>query len=316
MISQEFIGQGIGVSAVLKVTGVPKSSYYDSVRIIIPIPERRGRKGSIYTYKVNGEKVSNDVVIANIHEILSQEFVDYGYLKVTHWLRQEKGYIINPKKVYRLMKEQGLLNKLKPKKRSARNWVTELVPTPDGVFKHLEIDIKYMYVSGRQKNALILSVIDIESRWVLGHLMKWSIGHKDVESLFDKIFSVYHMPESFYIRNDNGKQFEASAIQQYFSEKCVTQEFCKPATPEQNAHIESYHSIIEKVVCQRYEFEEISECQQTMNRFVKFYNEERIHSGIGYISPKKYLNNHEIYLEYHDIENALDSSIEHLNILV
>lgn len=316
LISQEYIGQGISVSAVLKVTRIARSSYYNSLRIKVPIPEKRGRKGSQYTYKINGERVSNDEVIGHIKEVLSQEFVDYGYLKVTHWLRQEYGYIINPKKVYRLMKDQGLLNKHKPQKRSARNWVKELVPTPDGVFKHLEIDIKYMYVSGKRKNALILTVIDVKSRWVLGQIMKWSINHQDVKSLFDKIFEVYSMPETFYIRNDNGKQFEATAVQLYFSDRGASQEFCKPATPEQNAHIESYHSIVEKVVCQRYEFDDMEDGQKTMNRFVKFYNEQRIHSGIGYISPKKYLAKNDIYLNYDDIKIALDCSQEHINILV
>ena len=61
-------------------------------------------------------------------------------------------------------------------------------------------------------------------------------------------------------------------VQEYFEMRGVTQEFCKPATPEQNAHIESYHSMIEKVVCQEYEFVDIKECRDTMNRFIQFYN--------------------------------------------
>lgn len=316
MISQGFISNGYGISAVLKITEVARSTYYDQHRIKEPIPEKRGRTRSKYTYTIGGQKVSNDRVLEDIKEVLSLEFVDYGYLKVTHWLRQHKGYIINPKKVYRLMKEEGLLNKYRPKKRKPRNWVKELVPDPDGVFKYLELDIKYIYVSGRRKNALILSVIDVKSRWVLGQIMKWSITHEDVIALFDQIFEVYPLPKLFYIRNDNGSQFEAGQVQKYFESKRVTQEFCRPATPEQNAHIESYHSIIEKVVCQRYEFDDLVQCQQTMNRFVKFYNIERIHSGIGYISPKKYLRNNDIEFNIYQIEKPLNCSILHTNVLV
>lgn len=36
--------------------------------------------------------------------------MDYEYIKVTQWLRKEKGCLINKKKVYGLMKEAGLLN--------------------------------------------------------------------------------------------------------------------------------------------------------------------------------------------------------------
>lgn len=56
-----------------------------------------------------------------------------------------------------------------------------------------------------------------------------------------------------------------------------------------NAHIESYHSIMEKVICQRFEFENIAELKKTMSEFVEFYNFERIHGGIEYKSPYNYL---------------------------
>jgi transposase InsO family protein len=69
----------------------------------------------------------------------------------------------------------------------------------------------------------------------------------------------------------------------------VIQEFTKPATPEQNAHIESYHSIAERVICQKYQFDDLKEFQKTMERFKYFYNFKRIHSGVGYKSPYKYL---------------------------
>lgn len=40
-------------------------------------------------------------------------------------------------------------------------------------------------------------------------------------------------------------RFIADLLQKYFKDKKVTQEFTKPATPQQNSHIESYHSIME-----------------------------------------------------------------------
>jgi len=42
-------------------------------------------------------------------ELLAGEFVDYGHYKSTIHLRDEKGYVINHKKVYRLMRENKLL---------------------------------------------------------------------------------------------------------------------------------------------------------------------------------------------------------------
>lgn len=54
--------------------------------------------------------------------------------------------------------------------------------------------------------------------------------------------------------------------------KGVIQEFTLPATPQQNAHIESYHLILESAVCQRMEFENLENARDIMNRFREFYN--------------------------------------------
>jgi len=110
------------------------------------------------------------------------------------------------------------------------------------------------------------------------------------------------------VRNDNGSQFEAQNVQRYFEQKGVTQEFCKPATPEQNAHIESYHSIMESVICQQYEFENLKDIQETMNRFIDFYNFRRIHSGVGYTSPYKFMLCVDTDMEQYDLTRALDCS--------
>jgi len=309
MIASSFIAQGFPVTLVLEVMDVPKSSHYYKPKVN---PEKCGITKSEYTFTTKGIRVSNTKVVEDIKEILSVEFVDYGYLKVTHWLRQEKKYVINPKKVYRLMKEEGLLNKASDKakqKKNKRNWVKQLVPTPKLSFDHLEFDIKYFYVAGKNRNALLLTVIDVKTRWVLGHFMGWEIKHQQVIDLFDQIFEAYPLPKSFYVRNDNGSQFIAEKVQLYFEGKNVTQEFCKPATPEQNAHIESYHSIQERVICQQYEFENLNEICLTLNRFVDFYNFRRIHSGVNYQSPYKYLLSLNIDMRSYNLEKALDCSI-------
>ena len=306
MIASNFISQDYPKKLVLLVTGVPRSTYYYKPK---SFNKKKGISKSSNTYTTYGTQVSNAQVVKDIKGILAEEFVDYGYLKVTHWLRQEKNYKINPKKVYRLMGEEGLLNKASDKvkqKKNKRNWVKELVPTPEMAFDHLEFDIKYFYVAGMNRNALLLTIIDVKTRWVLGHYMDWDIKHQNVIDLFDQIFEVYPLPKSFYVRNDNGSQFIAQKVQLYFEDKNVTQEFCKPATPEQNAHIESYHSIQERVICQQYEFADLKEIRDTVNRFVDFYNYRRIHSGVGYTSPLKFLLSLDCNMNQYDLTKPLD----------
>jgi len=249
-----------------------------------------GKPTSTFTKKLTGGYDNDSLVIEEIIKLLALPFVDYGYLKTTFYLRDEKNYLINPKKVYRLMAENGLLCDNKSiREHSPRQWVKELVPNPIAAFTYFEFDIKYIYIQGKRRNAQVLTVLDVFSRWNMGHLIKWDMKQKDVIKLFDQIFEKYDLPSQFYVRNDNGSQFIADSVQQYFKNKNVTQEFTKPATPEQNAHIESYHSIMERVVCKRYEFDDLKNAMETMYQFKEFYNFHRIHSGVKYKSPYQFL---------------------------
>lgn len=297
MIAQDFIAQGYPISRVLKIVGIASSSFYYLPK---DNPKPRGMRKSTHTRTMEGKWVANSTVVKEIEELLEQEFVDYGYRKVTHWLRQNKGYLINEKKVYRLMSEHNLLNKRVKHRRLPRRWVKQLVPQPSGLLDYLEVDIKYIYVHAQREYALLLTVIDVASRWVLGQHMAWRISKYEVRDLFDRIFDYYKLPKKIHVRNDNGSQFEARLIQDYFLDKGVIQEFTIPATPEQNAHIEAYHSIVESVICQKYEFAELKEAQDTFNRWIRFYNFERLHSGIQYLCPRDFLASRGIELKWNE----------------
>jgi hypothetical protein len=87
----------------LSWSGVPRNSFYykrgDGIR---------GCKPSEMTITQEGELVDNTLVVKEVEIILQQEFCCYGYKNVLDELK-DKGYIINHKKIYRLMKVHNLL---------------------------------------------------------------------------------------------------------------------------------------------------------------------------------------------------------------
>ena len=302
MVAQLFIGQGFPVGQVLQASGIPSSTYYYR-----PSNGKKGNKPSEYTLTRSGHYISNDVVVDKIKALLQMEFVDYGYLKVTHWLRRRKGYVINPKKVYRLMKLHDLLNPKKRAKVTGRRWIKDWVPQPDQPFSYLEFDIKYIYIHQQRRNALLISVVDVESRWLLGWKLAWRIRKAQVVALFQAILKDYPFPESVYVRNDNGSQFVAHKVREFLEDAGIIQEFTRPATPEQNGHIEAYHSILERAICSRYELQDLKETIALFKRWDRFYNFDRPHSGIRYLSPYEYLLQKGIDMyEYLDVPEAID----------
>jgi putative transposase len=231
-------------------------------------------------------------LINEIKKLLNQKFVDYGYQKVGSWLRKE-GYIINDKKVYRLMKEHKLLNQRIRRDTKDKRIANNLLPKPKEAFEAMQTDIKYIHIHGKRRNALLITVLDVYSRAAIGYMLKWSITKREVINVIKYVSDNYIFPKQVSLRTDNGSQFEASLFREYLSEISVTHEFTHVASPQENCYIESYHSIIESAVCQKYQFESLDEAQRELNEFLNFYNQERIHGGLNYQSPAQWLQNQE-----------------------
>lgn len=284
-VAAVFIEEGFPKQTVLRLCSLAKSSFYYKATI-----GKVGRRPWAAAIQKAGQIIAESEVVNQIIKLFENPFVDYGYLKTYHYLKQLT-FEISKDRVYKLMKINNLLRyqRIGRDKLSNRKWVTQLVPTPTTEFSFLEFDIKFVWVAGKKRSVMILTVLDVFSRWHLGHFIAFSIKKEDVISLFEKLFAIYDLPKNFDVRNDNGSQFIAQKVREYLIEKGVSQEFTKPATPQQNAHIESYHSIMENAVCKRFEFEDLKETRKIMDEFRKFYNFERIHGGIGFKSPYKYL---------------------------
>ena len=235
----------------------------------------------------------NTAVVEEITKLLSQEFVDYGYIKVSEYLKQNN-YNINKKKVYRLMKENKLLHRQRIKPVFDRQFVKFRKVTADKPFSFLEMDIKYVHIKGLHLNVFLLTILDVFLRMALGYIVKPSVTKKDTVNLLDSVINKYYI-KGATVRNDNGSQFIAGYTRDYLKEKDLYQEFTHVSTPEENGHIESFHSIIQNELFSKYEFDSLEELQAVLKRYYDFYNKERLHSSLGYKSPeaylKEYLNN-------------------------
>lgn len=271
----------------LKWSGVPRSSFYyrrgDGLR---------GRKPSRMTITREGELVDNRVVLQDMETILQQEFCCYGYKNVWDDLRL-KGYIINHKKVYRLMKAHNLLfNRRIGSIGVPRQFVRFRKIRAEKPLEHLCMDIKYVHIHGAQRNALLLTVIDAYSRKVLTHMLRFNIKKGDVIVLLSLLLMEYKI-QGLTIRNDNGSQFIAGVVRQFLKDKGVNQEFTHVATPEENAYIEALHSNIQREVIERFEFESIYHAQMIFHRYYSWYNKVRKHGSLGRRSPEQYLEAYE-----------------------
>ena len=268
------------------MVGIVESSYYR-----VPSGGKKGNKPSKETFHSTKGYVTQATVVASVKDILSHEFIDCGYRLMTSYLVKE-GYTINHKKLYRIMKEEGLLkldNRI-DRSGSGRKFVKFRKVNTTRPMECLEMDIKMVWIPSVGKQAYLLSVIDVHTRRILKDYFSFNVKQNQVIDLLSELFENYDYPQNVVIRSDNGSQFIAKKVREYLGLIGVQQEFTHVATPEENAHIEAYHGILKKEVFKRVDYQYFGEIEQILKRFVKFYNNRRLHGLLGRITPMEKWN--------------------------
>ncbi|MDW7692613.1 IS3 family transposase [Flammeovirgaceae bacterium SG7u.132] len=251
-----------------------------------PSGGRKGNRPSVETYHQTKGYVGEQEVLGSIKAILGHEFIDCGYRLMASYL-QKGGYRINHKKVYRIMKQAGLLKTADRIDRggAGRKVVEFRKVKTSRPMECLEMDIKMVWIPAMGKNAYLLSLIDVHTRRILGGMFSFSIKQEQVIGFLSAVLEEYECPGNVVIRSDNGSQFIATRVREYLGLVGVGQEFTHVATPEENAHIEAYHGILRQDVFDRVEYTAFGEIEQVLKRYVHFYNHDRLHGLLGKVTP-------------------------------
>lgn len=279
----------------LRVLEVRRSTYYAHVNQRKKEPNtihRSGRPAPGYSYTKDGIRISDEQICEWIMELLADEYTAvYGYRKLTKMLKRQHQLVINKKKVYRLCKKMDVLRpqrklKIKHPKRLANNRIIT------GSNQLWETDIKYGWIAGEQRFFFLMSIIDVFDRAIITYHHGLSCEAKDLVQITQEammkrqLFDIENKP---VIRSDNGPQF----ISHMFAEACerfgIIHERIPPKTPNKNAHIESFHAILEDECYQRYEFESYQQSFEVVCGFIHNYNHNRIHGSIYDMSPYEYM---------------------------
>ena len=287
-IACRYIAQGLTRDISLSICNVTRHQYYYR-----PTGGKPGRSPSDITIKKGaGEKVfPNQQVIELIKEVKQDPDTDYGYRKMTYHLAHS-GYVINHKKVYRLMNKAALLQE-KPTK-SAKEYARYRIVIPEQPLEVLEMDIKMVWVARDRRHAYILTIIDTFTRavlhWTMGYRMtsdqvRMACEHVIIEHLqsADVLSKGLHIE----LRNDNGPQFSAGKIRSFFKENHIKQVFTHPYTPQENGHVESFHKTLKNAIDKQL-FWSFGQLEERLTLFYEKYNNTRIHASLAYLWPQKF----------------------------
>jgi len=251
---------------------------------------RRSSRETLHICPHSGEQnlVDNIEVVNKIVEIkLDPDHANY-YRLITDTLRL-RGYFINHKKVYRLMKEYILLEDRK--KISGKQYVQFRRAIPDQPLHILEMDIKYLYIHDSRRYAYVLTVIDTYTRYVLHWDVGYSMQSTQVQRVWEYVLAEYIQPirgksseVHVEVRSDNGKQFSSKQILEFFEQNDLDKVFTHPYTPEENGHIESFHSKLGKAL-KNDRFVNLASLYDRLVTFYQTYNNDRSHGSLKGLPP-------------------------------
>ena len=266
-----------GVMDLCEWAAVPKSSFHYKAH-----PGPRGMKPSTHTLH-QGIAVSNAQVVEQIRSILTMDYCVYGYRIMTTELRTME-YHINHKKVYSLMKANRLLCGKVIRTQGKRQWVKHRRIEATKPMEYICLDIKYVWVQGDRRWYYQLAIMDVFSRRILCWIFQRSVKQQDVIVLMRSLDIRFGL-KGVVIRNDNGSQFIAQRVRQALQEMEARQEFTHVATPEENAYIEAFHSIQQRELMDRYEFDSFYHAQQHIRNYMHWYNCKRRHGQLCGLRP-------------------------------
>ncbi len=237
-----------------------------------------------------GEKVCDEQIKEWLLGLVAGDGFPYGYKKLTDCLQEDYFLLINHKKVYRLCKEldilrpQRELKKHHPRKMAKRFEI-------DGFNQLWEMDVKYGYIDGTDEFFFQLSIIDVFDRNIIDYHLGLSCKAEDASRTLKNAFIKRELTKGEHlpiIRTDNGPQF----ISKVFGVSCegygLSHQRIPVKTPNMNAHIEAFHSILEGECYSWNEFECYPEVYEIVSEYITYYNHRRRHGRLKNATPAMY----------------------------
>jgi putative transposase len=219
-----------------------------------------------------------DDEIARICTFARQHF-DEGYRRMTFMMLDADVVACSPASVYRVLKKAGLLTGQTPNiTKKGTGFVQPLKP-----HEHWHVDVSYLNIAGTFY--FLCSILDGCSRFIVHWEIREKMEEADVETIIQRAREAYPDVKPRII-SDNGPQFIAKDFKEFIRIAGMTHVKTSPYYPQSNGKIERWHKTI-KGECIRVKVPlSLEDARRLVADYVIHYNEARLHSAIGYVTPK------------------------------
>lgn len=210
--------------------------------------------------------------------------VSYGYRRVQVLLRRE-GWKVNPKRTYRLYREEGLCLRLKrPKRRrSAVRRQDPIAATRVNQIWAMDF-MSDALADGRKLR--VLTVLDRFTRECVALEVSGTFGGADVARVLTRAGVQRGLPSGINV--DNGTEFTSKVFDQWAYANKVALDFSRPGKPTDNAFIESFNAQVRRECLSQHYFSSLIDARVVLDAWRDEYNNRRPHGSLGQRTPAEY----------------------------
>ena len=237
----------------------------------------------------------NKDLLVVIQQIFTQNKGRYGVRRV-HKELVNRGYVINHKRVQRIMHEAGLFGK-RPKEKYhsykgkvgkiADNLINRDFSTSAPLQKWTTDISQFSFPWGK---CYLSPILDMNTNEIISYDLSTSPNLEQIKRMLDKAFKKFHDLTRLIFHSDQGWQYQHSYYRKRLSKQHIVQSMSRKGNCYDNSIMETFFGRMKNEMYYGYEknYQSFEEFKNAVEEYIYYYNNERIQKKTKWMPPVKY----------------------------